>query len=281
MRRIIYFFSLTFLFTTISVIESCSKSGGSVSNPPPNPCAGKTIVVGGTTTDASVQGGSDGSISASATGSTNFTFSLSGGAFQSSGNFNNLKKGNYTVTAKDGNGCSASNQFSINEPTVCGGVTITITATTTASLPCSASGNGSITINASGSSGFSYSVDAGTFQQSNVFNTISAGIHSVSAKDSNGCLATVNVTVSSTAPGLLFAAVKTIMANNCVSCHNSSQAEGGMNWTIDCNIVANQDRIRARAVDANPSPMPPTGLLPAADRQKILDWINGGGQFGN
>ena len=140
MRRFIYLFSILFLFTTISVIESCSKSGGGANNPPPNPCAGKTIAVSGTTTDASVQGGSDGSVSVSATGSTNFTFSLNGGAFQSSGTFNNLKKGNYTITAKDGNGCSGSNQFSINEPTVCGGVTITITATTTASIPCSASG---------------------------------------------------------------------------------------------------------------------------------------------
>ena|ERR1700694_1162877 len=281
MRRVLYLFFISFLFTAISVVESCSKSGGSGSNPPPNPCAGITIVVGGTTTDASVHGGSDGSISASASGSTNFTFSLNGGPFQSSGTFNNLKKGNYTVEARDGNTCSGSKQFNINEPTVCGGVTITITSTTTSSLPCSTTGTGSITITASGSSGFIYSVDSGAFQQSNIFNSVNAGIHSVSAKDSKGCLATVNVTVSSTAPGPQFAAVKAMMANNCVGCHNASQAEGGMNWTVDCNIVANKDRIRARAVDANPSPMPPTGLLPAADRQKILDWINGGGQFEN
>ena len=281
MRRFVFLFFILFLFISISVIESCSKSGGGANNPPPNPCAGKTIIVSGTTTDASVQGGSDGGVAASATGSTNFTFSLNGGTFQSSGTFNNLKRGNYTITARDGNGCSGSKQFSINEPTVCGGVTITITSTTTSSAACATIGNGSITVTASGSTGFTYSVDAGAFQQSNVFSSIGAGAHSVSVKDLNGCLATVNVTVSATDPGPLFAAVKAMMANNCVSCHNASQAEGGMNWTVDCNIVANKDRIKARAVDANPSPMPPTGLLPAADRQKIVDWINGGGQFGN
>jgi uncharacterized membrane protein len=52
-----------------------------------------------------------------------------------------------------------------------------------------------------------------------------------------------------------------------------------MNWTVDCNIVANKDRIKARAVDASPSAMPPTGLMPASERQKITDWINAGGKF--
>src|ERR1700716_916371 len=136
MRKGLYLFFISFLFATISFVESCSKSGGSTSSPPPDPCAGITIVVDGSTTDASIPGGSDGSISASATGGTNFTFSLNGGAFQSSGTFSNLKKGNYTVTARNGNACSGSKQFSINEPTVCGGVTITITSTTTSSLPC-------------------------------------------------------------------------------------------------------------------------------------------------
>ena len=72
-----------------------------------------------------------------------------------------------------------------------------------------------------------------------------------------------------------------MLQNNCVSCHNNTLSEGGMNWTIDCNIVQNKDRIKARAVDGVPSTMPPTGLLPATERQKITDWINAGGKFTN
>jgi uncharacterized membrane protein len=73
--------------------------------------------------------------------------------------------------------------------------------------------------------------------------------------------------------------VQGLIQANCVVCHNSGIAEGGMNFSVDCNIVANKDRIKARAVDANPGPMPPTGLLSTAERQKIISWINAGGRF--
>lgn len=77
--------------------------------------------------------------------------------------------------------------------------------------------------------------------------------------------------------GPLYTAVKTLMAANCQSCHNNTIANGGMNWTVDCNIVINKTRIKARAVDEGT--MPPTGSLPQADKNKITDWINAGGKF--
>jgi hypothetical protein len=52
-----------------------------------------------------------------------------------------------------------------------------------------------------------------------------------------------------------------------------------MNWTVDCNIVNFKDRIRERAVNGNPSVMPPTGSLPASEKLKITNWINAGGRF--
>src|SRR5687767_6030232 len=78
-------------------------------------------------------------------------------------------------------------------------------------------------------------------------------------------------------PGPLFTAVKTLMQANCQSCHNSSNANGGKDWTIDCNIVANKTRIRARAVDEGT--MPPTGPLPQSEKDKITAWINAGGRI--
>jgi uncharacterized membrane protein len=86
-------------------------------------------------------------------------------------------------------------------------------------------------------------------------------------------------------PGPLFLAVKQVLQTNCVSCHNNSIANGGMNWTVDCNIVANSARIKARAVDAhgtaNQMPPPPNAGLSAADRQRITDWIAAGGRLTN
>ena len=77
--------------------------------------------------------------------------------------------------------------------------------------------------------------------------------------------------------GPLFTAVKTLMAANCQSCHNNTIANGGMNWTVDCNIVINKTRIKARAVDEGT--MPPTGPLAQAEKDKITAWINAGGKF--
>ncbi|MEP7257789.1 MAG: cytochrome c, partial [Flavitalea sp.] len=66
---------------------------------------------------------------------------------------------------------------------------------------------------------------------------------------------------------------------NCSSCHNSSNQSGGKDWSVDCNIVTNKDRIKARAVDGNPSFMPQGGQLVQEDKDKITAWINAGGRF--
>jgi len=78
-------------------------------------------------------------------------------------------------------------------------------------------------------------------------------------------------------PGPLFTAVKNLMQANCQSCHNNSIANGGMNWTVDCNIVANKDRIKVRAVEQGT--MPPTGALPQSEKGKITAWISAGGKI--
>jgi uncharacterized membrane protein len=78
-------------------------------------------------------------------------------------------------------------------------------------------------------------------------------------------------------PGPLFTSVKGLMQANCQSCHNSSTLNGGMDWTVDCNIVTYKDRIKARAVDLGT--MPPTGPLPQSEKNKITAWINAGGRI--
>jgi uncharacterized membrane protein len=78
-------------------------------------------------------------------------------------------------------------------------------------------------------------------------------------------------------PGTLFTAVKNLVQANCQSCHNNSIANGGMNWTVDCNIVTNKDRIKVRAVDQGT--MPPTGALPQSEKDKITAWVTAGGRI--
>lgn len=262
------------------VIYSCSKGGGG-GGTNPNPCSGVVISISGTPVNPSTPGASDGNIAVTAAGSSGFTFSISGGAFQSSGNFNNLAAGSYTVTAKNGSGCTSSASFTLTVPNVCAGVTINVSGATTSNAPCQASNNGSITVTASGGSGaFTYSINGGPFQASNVFSGLNGGNYPITAKDANGCSGSATITVTNAVAGPLFSAVKTLIQNNCAisGCHGDVQPPL---FTDQCNIVANGALIKLRAVDGNPSPMPQAGLLPASERQKITDWINAGGHFNN
>lgn len=255
---------------------SCSKSDP----PPADPCTGVTVVVAGTTMNPAA-GASNGSILASASGGSGFTYSLGSGAFQSTGQFTNLQAGTYTITAKSSAGCTGTATFTLTNVISCSGVTITVNPTVTGITPCATpSANGSINVAASGGTApYTYSLNGGTFQSVTSFGNLNAGTYSIAARDANGCSATQgSIVVGTRAAGPLFNAVKTLVQTNCVSCHNASLANGGVNLSTDCSIVSAKDRIRIRAVDGNPSPMPTGGLLPANERQKITDWINAGGR---
>lgn len=62
-----------------------------------------SVVANGTTC-----GGSSGSISVSATGSTALNYRINSGAFGPASTFNNLTPGNYTITVADANSCTIS-----------------------------------------------------------------------------------------------------------------------------------------------------------------------------
>jgi len=270
---------LSVILISLFILNACSKGGGG-NTPPNNPCAGVTVVVNGTAANPTTVGGTNGSISVTASGGSGFTYSINGGAFQAGAVFNNLAAGTHTVTAKNSDGCTGSRQFTLTNPTPsCTGVNIVVTASGTSAVPCNTPATGSITASATGSTGFTYSINGSTFQASGSFTSLAPGDYTVTARDANGCTGTAAVTITSAPAGPLFTAVRSLLNTNCVSCHNNSIANGGMNWTVDCNVVINKDRIKARAVDNNPSSMPPTGPLSQADKDKITAWINAGGRF--
>jgi hypothetical protein len=265
------------------IFFSCSKnnSGGNTAT---NPCAGIVISVTATITSANT-GQANGSINATASGGSGFTFSLNGGAAQTTGLFSNLAAGTYGVTAKSSAGCSGTGSFVVGSVSQCAGVNITVSAATTSATPCLSSANGSITVTASGSTGFTYNLNSGVFQSSNVFSNLAAGSYSIIVKDANGCSQSGSATITATPAGTKYSAVKQVMINFCAvsGCHISPSPQSGLDFSIDCVIVANKDRIKARAVDGIPSfmPQPPNPQLSAADKQKIVDWINAGGGYAN
>jgi len=146
------------------------------------------------TIDVSCFGGSDGSLTVSASGaSPNYQFSIDGGVtFQALGTFNNLAQGTYVITVQDVNNCEATINATINEPTI---VVANYVSATDATC-----GNPNGTFEVSGTGGtppFDYSMDGGiTYQASGIFNGLLGGNYTVTVKDANNCTDIIVVTIN-------------------------------------------------------------------------------------
>jgi hypothetical protein len=240
-----------------------------------------TISIGFTTTPATNQTAANGSFTATASnGVAPYMYSRDAGVtYQTSSTFSSLASGNYNVIAKDANNCLSAS-FPVTIGNSC--PNIVVSGITTPTIKCEAN-TGTLTITATGSTGFMYANSPNTtiFQSSNIFGSLADGSYTFIARDVNGCAATNTAMVQQAAAGPLFTQVKAVLQANCVSCHGGATPTAGINFTEDCVIVAQKNRVKARAVDFNPSVMPPTGAISAADRQKITDWINAGGRHNN
>lgn len=136
--------------------------------------------------DVSCYGAADGSATVSvSSGTAPYTYSWTSGSKTTDAN--NLTPGTYTVTVMDANGCSATEQVTIDEPAE-------LTATTSsidASCIDAADGTASVSVNG-GTAPYNYA-------WSNSANTPSItaqpGTYSVNITDANGCIITKSITV--------------------------------------------------------------------------------------
>ncbi len=250
-----------------------------------NPCAGVTITVTLTKTDPT-PGQSNGSITATATGGTGFTFSLNGGAYQASGTFTGLAAGTYTVTAKSSNGCLDTAQITLTTSNPCAAINIVITTAIVNNTPCVTPASGKITVTATGSTGFTYNINGGTYQVSNIFSALAAGNYTVGVKDVNGCTKTAVAAVANAASGPLFAQMRTLISTRCNSsgCHiGAGNNAAGYNFDSDCNIVTKWSQINITCVLYTQGwvkmPKSPQPFFTAAEKQKVTDWINAGHRY--
>ena len=119
-----------------------------------------------------------------ASGLPPFSFSLNGAVPQLPNLFSNLVAANYTVLVKDGNGCTATVTTAILD-----GISITTTATSVNAF-CTGTATGVITVAApsNGVLPFSYTLNGGVPQLSNVFNGLTGSTtYTITVKDANGC----------------------------------------------------------------------------------------------
>src|SRR5439155_18154609 len=131
----------------------------------------------------------DGSITASGSGGSGALSYSIGGAFQASGSFAGLVAGTYTVTVKDANGCSKSEDIALQSPAALS------LGVNKADPLCAQGVDGSIAANATGGSGdLTFSI-GGAFQASGAFTGLAGGTYTVTVKDANDCSKSEDVTL--------------------------------------------------------------------------------------
>jgi gliding motility-associated-like protein len=124
-----------------------------------------------------------------------YTYSFNGGPFTATSPITGLAPATYSVTVKDANGCTFTNTIAV---ATTAGPSSQVVATTNSTC---GNANGVINLGATtgGTSPYTYAIDAGGFAATTTY-TVTAGTHTVSVKDNNGCTYTVTTTVSNT-PG--------------------------------------------------------------------------------
>lgn len=147
------------------------------------------------TTDVLCFGNNTGSLTSNAfDGVAPYTYTV-GPNSNTTGVFNSLLAGNYTVNVTDNNGCVGSANFTINQPQ-----SPLIVSITNATNPlCNGFSNGSATAIALGGTSalaYIYNWNSVPAQNTSAASNLSAGSYTVTVSDDNLCTATANVTLT-------------------------------------------------------------------------------------
>ena len=140
--------------------------------------------------DASCNGVCDGDVTSVGAGGTaplTYSWSVLGAGQDQLGS---VCAGTYTLTVTDANGCTATADATVAEPTL-----LTVTA---AAVDASCNGvcDGDVTsVGAGGTAPITYSWDGGLGAGQDQIGTVCAGTYTVTATDANGCTATASATV--------------------------------------------------------------------------------------
>ncbi|MFT3981010.1 MAG: gliding motility-associated C-terminal domain-containing protein [Ferruginibacter sp.] len=125
-------------------------------------------------------------------GTPPYSYSLDGGAAQTTNVFTNVSGGTHTVTVTDNNGCTNTISVQVN---ITASLSGTIASTGTA---CNGVNNGTITVTATAGSGpYTYVLTpGGTTNTTGVFTGLGSGNYSVTFTDANSCTGTLTTTVN-------------------------------------------------------------------------------------
>lgn len=213
----------------------------------------------------------NGSITVTATGGrAPYTYALNSGTFGSAPAFSQLSGGDYVVRIKDKNGCIIeTDEIQLRIP----GSDLNATVATEADTECN-SNNGSITVNATGgTTPYQYKLNNGAFGASAIFSSVSAGNHTVTVEDAEGCLFPKAVTVPRGDTGTsLTTDIMPIIETKCAvsGCHNGSQTP---NLSTKTGVINNALAIKTQTQSGA---MPKEGSITATQKALIACWVDDG-----
>ena len=140
-------------------------------------------------------------------GATPYTFAWDNGEMFSTAIL--LDAGTHTVTVTDANGCitTCTATISENPPLICSPVAIS-------NVSCNGGADGALMVSATGGDGsYEYSLDGATFIASGVFSGLSAGAHTLTVRDGNGCESTCVGVI--TEPAVLICSTVSTQESDC------------------------------------------------------------------
>ena len=176
-----------------------------------------TMAITPSSTDASCNGGTDGSASVSTAGGTPpYTYAWSHDPTNTTPMATNLSATDYSVTITDDSGCREIVSFTIDEPSPVSATASVMDAT------CNGIPDGSATISASGGTpNYSYAWPGG--QTTATVSSLAPGMYTVVVSDDNGCTDEVVVMIDEPA-----AIVLSEVATQDVSCNGESDGQASV-----------------------------------------------------
>jgi len=166
-----------------------------------------TIIVVGqdALTNVSCNGGSNGFIDINVTGGAfpyvNFAWTPNVSTGQTA---SGLTQGTYDVTVTDNNGCTATNSYTITEPSA-----LTISLTSNPSTCGNGNGNAEVASTVGGTSPYNYSWNDPSNQQTALASNLAANTYTVIVTDNNNCSVTESIVVNNLTGPVIDSTIKT------------------------------------------------------------------------
>jgi len=207
-------------WVTVTDANSCTATSSATVTQP------SALLASASTVDnVSCNGGSNGSVTVSASGGTTaYTYTWSTSPVQNTQTAAGLTSGTYWVTVTDAHSCSATSSVTITQPSA-----LSASASTVANVNCNGGLTGSVTVSASGgTTAYTYAWSTSPVQTVVTATGLSAGTYWVTVTDAHSCTAISSATL--TQPVVLSASASVSSNVTCYQGSNGSvtvSASGG------------------------------------------------------